>query len=271
VSYQDDLKRHLVDYKREHLGISRPGVFLYRGRKVPEEHILPTEDASRNLLEEAQSEASAFFAVNRTKRHQYFHHLNSSQAFAFNLLFPYFSGGPEASSSLLRALGQEGLLAKWEPEAIPEPKEESNIDVLWTTTDGAQTFCEVKLPEADFGKAADDARHRAKLARDYAPILAAHLAPERLERLAFFDAYQFNRNVWHMVCSDHNRLIFLLPRANTGLSALLEKLLLGVAPRTRDRISRVAIEDVIATLSRDERCPAGLREYANKLKQKYVI
>jgi len=30
--------------------------------------------------------------------------------------------------------------------------EETNIDVLWATTDGVRTFCEVKLSEADFGK-----------------------------------------------------------------------------------------------------------------------
>jgi hypothetical protein len=271
VSYQNDLKRHLADYKRRHLGISQPGNFLYRGRKVRRDHILPTENASRNLLEEARPKASAFLAKNPMKRHRYFHHLNSSQAFAFNLFFPYFSGGPAASSALLRALGQEGPLAKWEPEAIPELTEGTNIDVLWKTTDGVQTLCEVKLSEAGFGKAANDTRHREKLKRDYAPILVTHLEPERLEEQAFFDSYQFNRNLWHIVRASHDRLIFLLPRANVGLWAQLGKSLAGVVPRTRDRISLVAIEDVIAKLSGDERCPAGLRDYANKLRQKYVI
>lgn len=271
MSYQDELKRHLADYKRRHLGIHKPGVFRYRGRDVHQDHILPIAKAYRNLFEEAKPEASAFLANHPGKRHRYFHHLNSSQAFAFNLFFPYFSGGPEAASALLRALGQEGIFEKWEPEAVPEPDEESNIDVLWTTSDGAQTFCEVKLSEADFGKATDDARHRTKLNQTYHRVLAAHLEPGRLERLFFFDAYQFNRNVWHMVRADHNRLIFLLPRANGVLWEQLQELLLGVVPRTRERISAVAIEDAIAKLSVDDRCPRGLRQYANKLKQKYVI
>ena len=271
MSYQDELKRHLADYKRRHLGISEPGVFRYRGREVRQDHILPLAKAYRNLLEEAEPEPSAFLANHRDKRHRYFHHLNSSQAFAFNLFFPYFTGGPEAASALLRALGQEGVFDKWEPEAVPEPDEGSNIDVLWTTREGARTFCEVKLSEADFGKAADDARHRAKLKDIYGPVLAAHLEPARLERLAFFDAYQFNRNVWHMVRADRSRLIFLLPRSNAGLWRLLQHLLSGVVPRTRNRISAVAIEDVIANLSGDDLCPKGLREYAKKLKQKYLI
>jgi len=270
MSYQDDLKRHLSDYKRQSLRIREPGVFRYRGRDVLHDHILPLANASRNLLEEAEPRASAFLAAYPGKRHRYFHHLNSSQAFAFNLFFPYFSGQPESASALLRALGQEGVLAAWEPEAVPVPGEKTNIDIRWTTTDGRQTFCEVKLSEADFGKAANDARHRAKL-KIYSQLLAIHLEPRRLERLAFFDAYQFNRNVWHMVREDRSRLIFLLPRSNHVLWKLLQKLLLGVLLGTRERISAVAIEDVIAGLSADERCPKKQRDYAKKLKQKYLI
>jgi hypothetical protein len=271
VSYQHKLKRHLADYKRRHLGISKPGVFQYGGLPLLKDHILPLSDAYRNLLEEAEPGARAFLADHPGKRHRYFHHLNSSQAFAFNLFFPYFNGGPEATSAILRALGQEGVLDKWEPEAVPEPDEGSNIDVIWITMDGTRTFCEVKLSEADFGKATDDARHRAKLKDIYAPVLATHLEPGRLERKAFFGAYQFNRNVWHMVRADHNRLIFLLPRENDVLWKQLQELLLGIVPRTRERISAVAIENVIARLSGDDRCPKRLREYANKLEQKYLI
>jgi hypothetical protein len=271
VKYQDKLKKHLADYKRRHLGINESGVFLYRGREVRRDHILPLADSHRNLLEEAEPRARAFLAKYPHKRHRYFHHLNSSQAFAFNLFLPYFYGGPDAASALLRALGQEKVFAKCELEAVPVLDEGSNIDMVWTTEDGAQTFCEVKLSEADFGKAADDHRHRTKLKDTYAPALVAHLEPQRLEALAFFDGYQFNRNVWHMVSEDRNRLIFLLPRENAVLWSLLQESLLGVLPRTRERISVVAIEDAITKLCLDDRCPKNLREYANKLKQKYLI
>jgi hypothetical protein len=271
VSYQDDLKTHLADYKRRNLGISAPGVFRYRGREVQHHHILPLANSSANLLEEAEPAASAFLTAHPQKRHRYFHHLNSSQAFAFNLFFPYFSGEPESASALLRALGQNGILAEWEPEAVPVPDEETNIDVLWATTDGVRTFCEVKLSEADFGKALDDDRHGTKLVDIYSGVLDGHLHPARLERLSFFDAYQFNRNVWHMVRTNRSRLMFLLPRANAGLWSMLQGLLSGVVPGTQERISVVAIEDVIADLSADKQCPERLREYARKLKQKYLL
>lgn len=268
MSYQDDLKKHLGEYKKSALGISEPGIFRYSGRDLRQDHILPLASASRNLL----GEASDFFVVYpNIKRHQYFHHLNSSQAFAFNLFFPYFSGTPESASALLRALGCGGVFARWEPEEVPDPEEGSNIDVCWWTTDGAKTFCEVKLSETEFGKAVDDDRHRAKLADIYSQKLDSHLELGGLDRAAFFDAYQFNRNVWHMVHEDRSRLIFLLPRANAVLWERIHQLLQGVVPQTRKRISAVAIESVIARLCADEQCSKEMRDYANKLKQKYVI
>jgi hypothetical protein len=99
--------------------------------------------------------------------------------------------------------------------------------VYWALKNGTQTFCEVKLSEADFGKAPDDARHRAKLADIYKQVLSVRLEPARLEPLAFFDAYQFNLNIRHMVREDGSRLIFLLPRSNSGLWAQLPELLSG--------------------------------------------
>ncbi len=271
MSYQQQLKTHLAEYKRSHLGINEPGIFRYRGNDLQRDHILPLAEERRNLLDEAELYARAFLAENRLKRHRYFHHLNSSQAFAFNLFFPYFYGGQNAAAALLRAFGQQGVFVECEPEAVPALDEGSNIDMRWTTDDKSTTFCEVKLSETDFGKAVDDDRHRDKLQKCYAPILAAHLEPSRMERQIFFEAYQFNRNVWHMVRSDQNRLVFLLPRANTVLWSLLQNLLLGVVPSTRKRIDVVAIEDVLNKLSADDRCPTALREYSNKLKRKYII
>jgi hypothetical protein len=126
LSYQAQIKKHLADYKFHHLGIAKPGIFLYRGREVECHHILPIEYRDQNLFEEAQPAAKLFFEANRTKRHRYFHHLNSSQAFAFNLFFPYFYDGPETAAVLLRALGQRGTFARCVPEAVPDPAEGSN-------------------------------------------------------------------------------------------------------------------------------------------------
>ena len=74
-----------------------------------------------------------------------------------------------------------------------------------------------------------------------------------------------------MLRADRGRLIFLLPRSNARLWARLQELLSGVVPSTRGHISAVAIEDVLANLSADDRCPAKLRKYALTLQQKYLV
>src|SRR6266550_6094280 len=121
MTYQQRLNKHLAEYKRSTLRIVEKGVYFHRGTKHLYDHILPTKALWLNVLEPFRDPLRSFFGKNpRLKRHRYFHHLNSSQAFAFNLFFPYFNGGPEAASALLRALCQEGCLDKWEPEAVPE-------------------------------------------------------------------------------------------------------------------------------------------------------
>lgn len=271
MTYQDRLKTHLANYKRNTLNIQEPGLFLHSGRQHLKDHILPISDGSRNLLDEATPHVRIFLSKNPAKRHRYFHHLNSSQAFAFNFFFPYFYGGDSAASALLRALGQPGVFLGCEPEAIPVKDEGSNIDMLWTTADGPKTFCEVKLSESDFGKATVDQRHKNKFREHYEAVLAPHLETKQLEETAFFSAYQFNRNIWHMVRDDRDRLVFLLPRANTVLWSSLQRLLTGVRTATRNRIDVVAIEDAVDRLIADNLCQEKFRNYAIELKSKYVV
>jgi hypothetical protein len=269
MSYQSRLNKHLADYKLRHLGIKECGEFFYRGSTLKRAHILPRPDQARNLLNEAAAVLKGY--KRRLTLHRYFHHLNSSQAFALNLFFPYFEGPPESASALLRALGQDGVLASWVPEAVPIRHEGSNIDVLWHRVDGVQTFCEVKLSETSFGKAADDSRHRGKFNDIYRDKLAPQMKNGRIEKVDFFGAYQFYRNVWHMIGDEQSQLIFLLPRANAALQKRLDELLPRLVPKTRARIYVVAIEDVITKLSRDEQCSGAMRAYADKLKDKYLI
>lgn len=271
MGYQTLLLQHLAEYKQSVLNISEPGVFRFRGRDVAKAHILPLPMAWHNLPEPARSLTQAYLRAHPdVKRHKYFHHLNSSQAFAFSLFFPFFDGGPLASSALLRALGLSGTLATWEPEAIPDEEEGTNLDARWILTDGTTVICEVKLSEGDFGKAPNDDRHGKKLREIYAPRLRDHIDPRLLTAPAFFGAYQILRNVWHLVARPNSKLVFLLPRANTRLWQLLLPTLDAVVLATRVDIAAVAIEDVLAGLHSDAKCPNELRQYARQLERKYV-
>jgi hypothetical protein len=162
-------------------------------------------------------------------------------------------------------------LASWEPEAIPDADEETNLDATWLTESGIRTLCEVKLSEGAVGTAADDKKHSDKLRETYLAPLSPHCSAELLEEKKFFKLYQFARNVWHLVrCQTEARLIFLLPRGNAGLWEQIEAALPLVKSPLREKISMVAIEDVLSTLAKDDDVPPGLRGYPAKLVEKYI-
>jgi hypothetical protein len=271
MAYQEELIQHLTSYKRAHLGNPPAGRFRHRGQDYLYEHILPVSGRQLNLLNESRDQIERFLGANpRITLHRYFHHLNSSQAFALNLFVPYFEGGEDASSALLEALGQRGKLVRWEVEAIPDLVEESNLDAVWQTDDGVTTTCEVKLSERDFGKARDDARHQRKLKDIYLPRLAPYLSDELQTTRGFFRSYQILRNVWHMLATPNGQLVFLVPRANAKLWPLLDAALEGLAAPIRERIRCVAIEDAFDRLAANTSTSVDLRSYAERLREKYV-
>lgn len=269
MGYPEELREHLTKYKEAFLGVSASGVYRHRGRDLHYGHILPLEMAHLNLFEEARAASAGL------PRHRYFHHLNSSQAFAFNLFLPFLTGGPRAGAALLTAMGSgatAGPVREWALESIPDPLEGTNIDATWLDSAGVRTFCEVKLSEQDVGTAKDDARHREKLTRIYRPVLEGCVDDRLLEPAVFFGAYQFLRNVWHLVRVPGSRLVFLAPKANTGLWQQIEGLIAGVNDRLRPRVWVRATEAVIGALgSEGSECPPQLRDYARyKLARKYL-
>jgi hypothetical protein len=274
MSYRDTLLAHLVDYKKMTLGISQPGTFHYDGRDVERDHILPKQALWSNLLEPARLLVRDYMEAHpRLRLHPYFHHLNSSQAFAFNLFFPYFEGGDQAAATLLRALGQHGNLVNWEPEAIPHSHEGTHLDALWTTSEPLTTLCEVKLSEADYGKVDGDERRMLKLGDYYRPVLEQHLIEEALEAVTFFESYQVYRNIWHLVhtCPSPGRLLFLLPRANADLWSALDRALAMIRTDTRKRIEVLSVEELLTRLAADNSAPTNLRGYPELLGNKYKI
>ena len=268
-NYTKNLNAHLANYKAKSLGAIEPGTFLYRGEPLRYEHILPEELKWLNLLAPYRPDVQQYLSARPAiTLHRYFHHLNSSQAFAINLFFPYFEKG--GAPQLLAAMGSAGPLSSWEPECIVDAIEGTNVDVIWQA-DGVRTYCEVKLSEQEFGTAADDERHREKLDRIYRPGLADACSPEWLQPEKFFQNYQLFRNVWLVARETGSRLVFLAPRANTRIWRQLTAFL-GLLPEPlATRVRAVAIEDVIDSLAAADDLPPPLRIYAELLREKYVL
>jgi len=265
--YQSTLQAHLANYARTRLGIFEEGTF--RGKSYP--HILPTELRFRNFLEPVRAELQAYLKGNPgIKLHQYFHHLNSSQAFAFNFFYPFFAAGGKTARALSTVLGVDADVMSWAFEVVPDATENTNVDVAWQIPGGATVFCEVKLSEANFGTAKNDEEHRDKLASTYRPRLAGFVSDELLEEQVFFSHYQLLRNVSLMAGSAKDQLLLLMPRANESLAPQLKTVLAGTQPRVRNRIHVAYIEDSLTALMTSRSVTPELRSYASSLWEKYV-
>ena len=269
-SFAQSLQRHLALYKVGRLGVKEAGVFVYRGREIKRAHILPKELKWLNLLESYRAEIQAYLSANPGVRlHKYFHHLNSSQAFALNLFYPFFEHG--GTPQLLRALGVEGSVESWHPEIVPVPKEGTNVDVGWLNADGRWTYCEVKLTETEFGSAKDDDHHRKKVAETYRSALVDHCTTELLEDDSFLTNYQILRNLWLATRTADTSVLFLVPERNADLWEPLHKVLDCLQPSLRQRVHVAAIEDVLRGLVEDDSLPPRLAAHAMSLVEKYTL
>lgn len=264
--YQKALERHLADYKERRLGVRDKGTFVHRGVERHYRHILPRSLQWLNIPEPFRLEVQEYVAEHRhIKLHKYFHHLNSSQALALAVFVPYLTQAPDA---LMRAMRLPAPQA-WDLECVPDSSEGTNVDVWWRSED-AETYCEVKLSEREFGAAIDDARHRRKLNDIYGPVLRGHIDDALLEPIEFFANYQILRNLWLAARPGHerDRVVFLLPETNVRLVAQLDPVLAQVRRSLRSRVSVVHVESLLERLRKD--AASGLAWYAWWLQQKYV-
>lgn len=270
TTYADLMKRHMTVYKQERLGVAECGTYEFRGRERAYGHILPKSLQWLNVLEPFRRELRDHLQSQPQIRLQkYFHHLTSSQAFAFNLFFPFIHAG--AGSQLLKAMRLPVDAVAWEFEHISDKREETNADVYWHSSADRRTYCEVKLTEQEFGTTTDDARHRRKLAEIYAPILREVVAPELLETTSFFGKYQLLRNIWLAARRPSDHVVFLLPRANETIWSLLDPFVDQLQAAMARRVHVVALEDLLDNLSDTKHLPGPMIGYVTQLREKYLL
>lgn len=267
-NYTERLINHLADYKLNFLDISENGE--WRGKQYS--HILPPAMKFSNLLGPIRLDFELYLKNHQEiGLHKGFHHLNSSQAFAFNLFYPYLAEGGKSAHHLSSIMGVDKDVVDWSFETVPDASEGTNVDVCWNAPDGTTTYCEVKLSEGEFGKAKNDTRHKQKLETIYRPRLTGMVKPEILEEDIFFKHYQLLRNISLLHESEQDHLVFFFPRTNSALLPELERVMNAVLPETESRITIVYWEECIQQLMRKSLKSELLTEYASQLREKYLI
>jgi hypothetical protein len=257
---------HLSRYKKRRLGISEDGSWGDKSYS----HILPPNLGELNFLESFRAEICDYLRRHpEIKLHRGWRHLNSSQIFALNLFYPFFTDKEKGRPALCSAL-QAPSATKWGFEFVLDPEEGTNIDVNWETKEDSLVFCEVKLSENGFGTAKGDEHHLDKLEKTYREKLKSLVRPDSLAESFFFQNYQLLRYIW-LLAENRHRLIVFFPRENESIDPQLDRVLEKVKDETRARISKVYVEDCINRLRSDTNLPPALQVYASQLAEKYIV
>jgi hypothetical protein len=265
-SYDKILKSHLDDYRRGRLGGVESGVFVKNGVERPYGHILPADLKWLNILEPFRSEVMQYQIANSLRLHHYFHHLNSSQAFAFNLFIPLSQHAPQRLATVLNTQAILSLRL----EHCADPGERTQVDVQWMTDSSTCVYCEVKLSESEFGTTDGTGRHPRKLEETYRPALDRYVSDQLWEDKGarFYQFYQVYRNLWLAARNGHesDEVRFLLPAANSALMAQLNEALTYVGSGLRSRIRIIHVEEALRQLAET----AETAWYGRLLEEKYV-
>ena len=268
--YRDRMLGHLAKYKRTVLKVDADGIWYRNGRSYP--HILPRERRELNLLHPVRSRWMRHVAEKQIKLHSDFHHLNSSQAFAFNLFFPLLNSSSNTQWALLQALGLSGRIVEWEFESVPDSKEGTNFD-LWLDLElGGQAFFEVKLTEPDFGSAPNDASHREKRRNIYNARLASRGVNPSLADSAFFKCYQLFRNFCYADPHTQSTVLLVVPRENEKVRDDANEFIEAfVSPAYRLAMRVVYIEDLVSRLRADSAVDTEGQAALEALAAKYML
>lgn len=279
--YAERLKKHLSDYREDPdwgLGIVGRGECQHKAYS----HILPADLYKQNVLETISDEFWGYWKNlpitngegprgrrkrNAPRLHKCFPHLNSSQALAFNLFFPFLQDGLAHIKILFKALNLE-----FEPaenilfEDVPDPKEGSNFDVTIVCKSGRRVLIEVKLTETKFGDCQDDAKHQKKLV-DYKLSLHDIVGETWLEPLKFFQHYQIMRHYARMK-GDQTDVVFLFPKENESLkegeAAIKASLLPAYVPRMKVAHLTEFVTEIIEQSGRNSDLTAHFQLVAKK-------
>ena len=265
-TYEKTLKAHLDEYRRGRLGGVESGNLLANGVERPYGHILPTKLQWLNILEPFRAEVMQYQTANSLRLHRYFHHLNSTQAFAFNLFIPLFQHAAQKLASILSTPAVLSL----QLEQSADPEERTLVDAQWMTDESTCVYCEVKLAETDFEMTDGIGRHPRKLEETYRPVLERYVSASLWDEKGarFYQLYHVFQNLWLAARSgrEHDEVRFLLPRANETLVEKLNEAMSLVGPALRARTRTIYVEDVLRQL-------AGSPEtgwYGRLLEEKYV-
>jgi hypothetical protein len=270
-TYSQKLLAQLAVYKRKVLSGTVDGTRTHDGEARPHAHVLPRQNFQVNILPGIREPFWQWFEAQAPKLelHESFHHLDSTQAMAFNLFFPFLKEG-RVDPRLLNVLGIKSGEYEGHFEKVLDPAEKTNFDFYMEANSGERIFFELKLSEDGFGACADDEPHRDKLEHHYRPHLKDHVDAKWLEPAKFFGNYQVMRNLSYLGRYPDSGMAFIFPKANECLKEAEEELKHIVSKTLAPRVAILYLEYLVERILEATADDATLHEHFLAFRNKYI-
>jgi hypothetical protein len=270
--YAEKLLQQLAGYKQRALPGVPDGTSKHSGEVRPYAHILPDESYQSNILPGIRDAFWRWFESQAPALtlQPLFHHLDSSQAMAFNLFFPFLRDGG-VDERLLDVLGisaEAGYEGRF--EKVLDPAENTRFDFYLEGPSGLKIFFDVKLCEDGFGSCDDDEHHRQKLERHYRPHLHEHVDAKWLEPEAFFANYRVLRNLSYLGRHPDSGLVFIFPKASEPLMEAENSIKMIVSKSLAPRIAILYLEYLVERILEAVADDEALRKHFLEFRDKYV-
>ncbi len=246
---------HLSKYKADILGVQTNG--KWQGNQKEYSHILPKNQVAKNLIDKGYQNFIFEWIINSGgKLHGGFHHLNSSQALAFNLFVPLIIENC-LQTTVLAGLDIVDEIEQCAFEHVQDADEGTNFD-FYMRGMKSQYYFEVKYTEDNFGSSKSDERHRQKFQSIYRPRLKT-MREIQLEE--FLQKYQLWRNFCY---ADHGVVVIVLPKCREDLICSIESTRDLV--KCKENIKTLFIEDILTRIQKikNGRLNVHYLEFANK-------
>lgn len=236
MSFADDIKRHLCEYKRRKFPNFRNGFWMRSNPPKELCYAFVPDDRENNFIShyKALFTQSKFWKVekdklkgkDRIKPHVYMHHMNSSQAMCINFFYPLLVENQlDIILTFLKIENEEvdyesACFEKRSQKDSTKKRRPTNFDFYFKTMSGKEFFFEIKYTEYEFAKVKEDEDHREKFDNVYSQLLKP-IRKEYQSRSAFLANYQLMRNLIHV--DENAYVIFLYPGENRKIRLDAEK------------------------------------------------
>lgn len=267
--YSSRLREQLAAYKR--LKLVGIGNRVASGEPAAYPHVLDRDSYRGNILPFIRERFWSWFDAQGevTALHASFHHLDSIQAMAFNLFFPFVSEG-KVDRRLLKVLGLAEGDYRGHFGKVLDTTEETTFDFYMEAASGEKIFFDAYLAEDAFGSCADDEPHREKLERHYLPHLQGHVDQKWLAPTTFFGHYQVMRKLSYLGRHPDSGIVFILPKANERLKDAEENLKHIVSKTLAPRVAILYLEYLVERILAATADDASLTAHFLELRDRYV-